>query len=198
LVAKGEEESMQASDLGEVMRQRRSIREFTGMPVTQGDLDAVIEAASLAPSAMNEQPWLFTVVTNAKVLGQISQTAKAYALRQFSEGPHFDHVRQILGDPHFDIFYGAPALIVISAPASSAWAIEDCALAAQNLMLAAHARGLGTCWIGFSQKWLNSEDGRKAIGLPHDHLAVAPIIVGHPKSTPGATARHKPRIHRIA
>jgi nitroreductase len=179
------------------IRARRSIREFTSAPVAPSDLEAIVEAATFAPSAMNEQPWLFTILTDKALLSHISKAAKAHALEQFAEESHFDHARQMLSDPKFDIFYSAPALIVVSAPAALPWAVEDCTLAAQTLMLAAHGLGLGTCWIGFAQQWLNTEEGRKAIKLPEGHLAVAPLIVGHPKGQPHDAARRKPYMRWI-
>ena len=56
---------------------------------------------------------------------------------------------EMLNDPKFHIFYHAPVLVVIAAAEPTDWAVEDCALAAENLMLAAYAKGLGTCWIGW-------------------------------------------------
>jgi nitroreductase len=107
------------------------------------------------------------------------------------------HFQGILSDPKFDIFYHAPALIVISAVAESPWAIENCSLAAENLMLAAHAAGLGTCWIGFAQAWLGTPEGKAALSLPAKYAPVAPIIVGHPKSATPPVPRKEPEIHWI-
>ena len=107
------------------------------------------------------------------------------------------HFQDLLSDPNFDIFYHAPALIVISAVAESPWAVEDCSLAAENLMLAACAAGLGTCWIGFAQPWLDSPTGKAALGLPATYVPVAPIIVGHPKSAPPPVPRKEPQIRWI-
>ena len=73
------------------------------------------------------------------------------------------HFQELLSDPKFDIFYHAPVLIVISSTAESPWAVENCSLAAENLMLAARARGLGTCWIGFAQAWLATPEGKAAL-----------------------------------
>jgi hypothetical protein len=56
-------------------------------------------------------------------------------------------------------------LIVICAADADDWAIEDCALAAENLMLGAYALGLGTCWIGFAQRWLTTADGKSVLGV---------------------------------
>ena len=92
-----------------------------------------------------------------------------------------DHLYQKLADPHFHVFYQAPVLIVISANQQGPWIETDCALAAQNLMLAAHANGLGSCWIGLSQPFLQTEEGRRLIQVTGADQPVAPIIVGKPQ-----------------
>ena len=186
-----------APALIEALYQRRSVREFTTEPLARDTLSKLVDAAIKAPSAMNEQPWSFTIVTDKAVLSKISSKAKAFMLEEFGEGSHLNHFRQMLGDPSFDIFYGAPALVVISAPGQAQWAAEDCAMAAQNLMLAAHSMSLGTCWIGFAQRWLNTDEGRLAVGLDQSQLVVAPIIIGHPKVRPEAVPRKKPPVRWV-
>lgn len=107
------------------------------------------------------------------------------------------HFQEILNNPKFHIFYHAPALILISSVAESHWTVENCALAAENLMLSARAAGLGTCWIGFAQTWLETAEGKAALNLPAAYVPVAPIIVGHPKSAPPPVPRKEPDIHWI-
>ena len=107
------------------------------------------------------------------------------------------HFQELLGDSAFNVFYNAPALIVISSLSESAWAVKDCALAAENLMLAATAAGLGTCWIGFAQGWLLTPEGKTALELPDAYRPVAPIIIGHPHFVPPPVARNEPRIRWI-
>jgi nitroreductase len=85
-------------------------------------------------------------------------------------------------------------LIVICAVDAGNWGVEDCALAAENLMLAAYSKGLGTCWIGFAQGWLDTADGKSALGLPSAFVPVAPIIVGHPHHQPTPVLRKTPDI----
>jgi nitroreductase len=133
------------------------------------------------------------------LLARISREAKTHVLKTTAAGllSHSRHFHEILNDPNFDIFYNAPALIVISAAEGGVWAVEDCALAAENLMLAARGLRLGTCWIGFAQSWLRTEDGRAALNLPPLTRPVAPIIVGHPKSVPPPVVRKEPRISWI-
>lgn len=184
-------------ELSAAIYARHSTRSYTGGPVSDGDLNEIVKAATFAPSAMNEQACHFTLVSRKTLLRKISADAKSYALQEFGRQSHIDHVRQMLTDAQFDIFYGAPVLVVISAPETSRWVVEDCALAAENLMLAAAARGLGTCWIGFAQGWLGTSEGRSAISLPSGLLPVAPIIVGHPRVAVAPVPRKPPQMHWI-
>ena len=176
-------------NLLQAIRGRRAVRDFTSQPISHDVLRQLVSAASWAPSAMNDQPWQFTVVTDREVLDDISDRAKAWLLSHMPELRQAGHFRDLLADPDFHLFYHAPALAIIAVPAGQQWATEDCALAAQNLMLAAVALGLGTCWIGFAQGWLVSEAGRALLDLGPDKLAVAPIIVGHPKAAPAPVPR---------
>jgi nitroreductase len=87
--------------------------------------------------------------------------------------------------------------VLISAAAPGPWIVEDCALAAENLMIAAYALGLGTCWIGFAQGFLNTSEGKTLLGLPAAWVPVAPIIVGHPKSMPVEVPRKAPDVRWV-
>jgi nitroreductase len=115
-------------------------------------------------------------------------------LNHMPEGGDASHFQQILSDPNFDIFYQAPVLTVICNNVDSPWAIEDCSLAAENFMLAARGAGLGTCWIGFAQKWLGTQEGKAALRIPEAYVPVAPLILGHPASEPPAVPRKEPEI----
>lgn len=178
--------------LTEAIRDRRATRDFRPDPVSAGLLYQLVSAAVWAPSAMNAQPWHFTIVTDPAVLDAIARRAKAWMLGS-ADQPAAGHAQTLLSDPQFQIFYHAPALIVISAP-SGPWAQEDCALAAQNLMLTAASLGLGSCWIGFAQGWLNTPAGLEILNLPAGTDVVAPIIIGHPRTTPPPVPRKKPQV----
>ncbi len=184
-------------DLKEAIYTRRSVREFTAAPVSESIIRDLIDAAVQAPSAVNQQPWSFCVIRDKGVLATISRESKAYTLRHSPVGLVSHHFEQILNDPNFDIFYHAPVLIVISTATEIPWSVEDCSLAAENLMLAARAARLGTCWIGFAQAWLGTPEGKAAIKLPVSYKPVAPIIVGHPQSAPPAVPRKQPEIRWI-
>jgi nitroreductase len=181
----------------QAIRGRRAVRDFKPEPVSAGLLYQLVSAASWAPSAMNEQPWHFTIVTDKAVLDEISEQAKAWMLKDLPAMPRRSHFRDLMAEPDFHIFYNAPCLVVISSTSTGPWISEDAALAAQNFMLMATDLGLGTCWIGFAQGWLNSGEGHQILNLPAKALVVAPIIVGHPRTVPPSVARKMPLVSWI-
>lgn len=184
-------------ELRDAIYGRRAVRAFTGRTPDDATIGELIDAAIHAPSAMNDQPWSFTVVRDRAKLRTISAASKRHLARASLAGLDLDRLRPMIEDESLDIFHGAPALIVISGPVDNAWATIDCALAAENFMLAAHARGLGTCWIGLAQGWLSSAEGRTEIGLPEGQAAIAPIILGEPVAQAGPAPRRPAQIRWI-
>jgi len=135
-------------DLKDAIYARRAVRAYKLDPIDEATIRAIIDAAIQAPSAVNEQPWSFTVVRDKALLACVSDAARAHMLATTPVGLLSHHFKYILSDPKFNIFYDAPVLIVIASKTEGPWATIDCALAAQNLILAARAAGLGTCSIG--------------------------------------------------
>jgi nitroreductase len=184
-------------DINEAISGRRSTRDYTAQALDDETVRRLIDAAVHAPNASNGQPWTFTVVRDQGLLDGISTSAKSHMLATLPDGPQSDRYRTQLSDATFQIFYHAPALILISGIAQGPWVVADCALAAENLMLAAYGVGLGTCWIGFAQGFLNTPEGKNALGLPATWVPVAPIIVGHPKAEIAPVPRKEPEIRWI-
>jgi len=184
-------------DLSEAIAGRRAVREYTVAPVDEQMIRHLIGDAVQAPSAINEQPWTFTVVRDRALLDQVSHKAKVHMLATTPVSAQPNHFRSMLDDANFQIFYHAPVLVLISAATEGAWVIEDCALAAQNFMLAAHAAGLGSCWIGFAQSYLNTSEGKAALRLPVAWSPIAPIILGHPKAATAPVPRKAPEIQWV-
>ena len=168
---------------------RRAVRSFSAAPVKTETLVRLIDAAIQAPSAVNAQPWHFTVIRNAALLDRISAASKAHMLQSMEGSPAAPHgFREYLSNPDFQIFYHASVLVIISAKGAG-WQAEDASLAAENFMLAAFGEGLGTCWIGFAQNWLRTPAGKAVLDLPEGYAPVAPIIVGRPRAQPQAVPR---------
>ncbi len=178
----------------QVMRARRAVRDYALRAVDQALVQEIIDDAVLAPSAMNRQAWSFTVIRDRKLLDDISGRAKAFMLSFMKPGSDLEPLRPRLETKDFNIFYNAPVAVVISATAADEFATYDCCLAASNLMHAAWIKGLGSCWIGMAEGWLNTSDGKVALKIPSSHRPVATIILGYAHSTPSPTPRRSPSI----
>lgn len=176
---------------------RRSVRGFEARAVPEELMHRFVAAAVQAPSAMNTQRWTFTLIQDRGVIDAIAAAAKDYIRKGLKDGSERDHVLRLLASPDFHIFYHAPAVAVISGPAGNEWTAINCALAAQNLMLTAYEAGIGSCWIGFAQAWLNTPEGRERIGLSDDQDIVAPIALGYAKGAPHPVERKAPQIQWI-
>lgn len=157
----------------------------------------MIVAATHAPSAINQQPWAFTVVRDQGILDLISRNAKNHMIATVPAAAASDRIHVHVTDANFHIFYHAPALILISGIVQGPWIVEDCALAAENLMLAAYGAGLGSCWIGLAQSFLNTPEGKKSIGTPAAWISVAPIIVGYPQAVTAPVSRNEPVVRWV-
>jgi len=157
---------------------RRSVRTFTDDPVTDGEIETLLRAAMAAPSASNEQPWRFVVVREPDGLQRLSRaTPFAKPLRR------------------------AAAAIVVCADRSEAkypgfWVI-DCSAAIENILLAAHAQGLGAVWIGVHPIGPFKSAVRRAVGAPRHVAPHSLIALGHPSAMPGPVDRYRPSwVHR--
>jgi nitroreductase len=185
-------------DILEAVRKRRAVRDYTDRTPSEPVIRSLIETAVWAPSSVNLQPWSFVVVDDPIMLAAYSTEAKAETLGQADVHPKLAHMREMLNSPEFNIFYNAPVLAVICATTPDEMALKDCCLAARTLMLAAHAEGLGSCWVGFSEARLNMPAARTRLGIPAEFRPVAPIIVGYPKGPTPATERSPPDIRPVS
>ena len=126
----------------ECMLTRRSTRAFKPDSVDKALLEQIAEAGLYAPSAMNEQPWTFTVVSNKEKLAAINEAVKKYFASTGDE-----HLSSRAADKNYCCYYGAPVLIIVSCDKESRYPVEDASCALQNMFLCAHELGLGSCWI---------------------------------------------------
>lgn len=167
-------------ELMDVLAARHSVRAYTDEPVARETLTQLLQAAVLAPTGMNLQPWAFGVIQGADRLCDYSDRAKVYLLANMAQFPMFERYRGWLDDPDSNLCHGATAAIIVYAKPGGATPEQDCTMAAQNIMLAAVNAGLGTCWIGFLSFALNLPEVKQELGVPDDYKVVAPIIIGHP------------------
>ena len=182
-------------NLFEAIAHRRAVRDYTTQEVDKELIESLIGGAILAPNALNQQAWAFVVISDRKLLQTCSDAAKSHLAATLDPNSELYRLRSDrFGMAEFNIFYNAPTLIVICATSAEHFVSYNCCLAAENLMLAGHGRGLGTCWIGFAESWLNQSDGKQMMGIPENYIPIAPIIVGYPRTIPPSTPRRAPAI----
>jgi nitroreductase len=152
---------------------------------------------------MHIEPWAFVVVQDKALLKRLSDRAKVMLLDEIQSGGELaqdarmkGRLLAMLSDPAFNIFYDAGTLIVICRKPAGPYAEADCWLAAENLMLAACAKRLGTCCIGFAVSVLNAADVKQELGIPADVAAVVPVIVGFPRGAVPTVPRKPAQVLR--
>jgi len=143
-------------DVFEAVRKRRSIRAYASKPVPKEKLEMILEAARLAPSAGNIQPWHFIVVTNSEKRERLAK-----------------------GGRYAKFLVESPVVIVGCGDrkASPNWYVVDVAIAMQNMVLAATSEGLGTCWIGS----FNESQVKEMLKIPKNLRVIALLAVGYPR-----------------
>lgn len=156
----------------EAIHTRRSIRKYTDKPVSKELITELLRAAMSAPSAVNSQPWTFIVIDDRDLLEEI---------------PSFS--------PYASMCKEAPLAILICGDLTQEkipgfW-VQDCSAATQNLLLAAHAAGLGAVWTGVYPMKDRIEGFRKVLGLPEHVIPLAFVPIGYPAQNPGPQARYR-------
>lgn len=148
----------------ESLIERRSVKSYKAQQISDQELDIVLEAATYAPTGMNKQSPIMVVVQDAELIAKI---AKLNA-----------RVMNFDGDP----FYGAPTVVIVFGNTEILTWMEDATLVAGNLLNAAHAIGLGSCWIHRARQVFEMPDGielKKQWGIPESFIGVANIILGY-------------------
>ncbi|HII92761.1 MAG TPA: nitroreductase family protein [Methanosarcina sp.] len=161
--------------------QRRSVRNFSDKGISDEIVKEIIRAGTYAPTAVNKQPWRFVVIKNRQLIEEYDDRAKKAFLAAYKDTENPDLVKfvQFLSKPSTRIFYGAPVLILVFA-SPDVINEHDCALAAENMMLAAQSLGIGSCWIGLAEGLGYDIGFLKEIGVAEGHKLIAPLIFGYP------------------
>jgi len=166
-------------DAMEAILTRRSCRSFTPDPVAAEQVEQLLKAGMASPSACNQRPWHFIVVDDHETLCKISDV-QAYS-------PMLRH---------------APLAVVVcsdggDAALSAQYWPQDCAAAAQNILIAARAVGLGAVWLGIYPDAARIEGLRKLLGMPENFTPFCVIAVGNPAKPARPIDRYEPeRVHQ--
>ncbi|MEW5736747.1 MAG: nitroreductase family protein [Thermodesulfobacteriota bacterium] len=201
-----------------IILSRRSVRQYKSDQVPEFMVKRILEAGRFAPSAGNYQPWRFIVLRDPELIAGITETVKASCLffkklldyRQNSSWWHRLLVKVLIrlmmnelhpmpftaiplvAEGRLGLFHGAPTVIVILKDVRGVSKPDlDCGIAGQNMVIAAHSMGLGTCWVGFSKMALDKDSKwKKRLGIQYPYKFATSLAIGWPKGNPdGMIAR---------
>ncbi|MBQ7779243.1 MAG: nitroreductase [Clostridia bacterium] len=161
----------------EIFKERRSIKSYKKEQIKPEELDAILEAGTYAPTGMNRQSPLIVAFTDeAEVREMATENAK------------------IMGREGIDPFYGAPTVVVVFADSEVNTGMEDACLVLGNMLNAAHAIGIGSCWIHRAREVFETPYGielKKKLGIADKYVAVGNCILGYPEAVPAVRPRRE-------
>jgi len=178
----------------EAINNRQSTRAYEQKPVPKEIINTIIEAGNQAPftSITRSQPWRFVVVQDPEFKQKLFQTAFPF-WKKATDGMKEQHpelykmatcLYDAMEEPKDVIYYNAPVIIFVIGPATGG--AISCALACENIMIAAQSFGLGSCYVGFGSLVKGNADVVKALELKDNEAIYGPILLGYPKVDPSA------------
>ncbi len=180
----------------EALVTRRSTRNYKPDPVEQEKIDKILEAGRQAPSGGNNQTSHFFVIRNREVLDKlIVMTEKAFAAMEATENTYASMKHSINASKKggYVFCYNAPVLIVVANRKDYGNNIADCACTIENMMVAANALDLGSCWIN-QLKWLNEDteivEYLRGFGMKENERVYGAVIIGYPATESGLPNRN--------
>ncbi|SEW43812.1 nitroreductase family protein [[Clostridium] fimetarium] len=181
---------------------RRSTRNYENRQIEMLQLDTILNSAIWAPSGGNSQTWLFTAIQNKEILLKLNVLVK----EGFQKWIPDDDYPGKLGakasseKQNYNFYYHAPTLIIASNQPGYENAMADCSLALENIFLAAHSLGLGSCYIN-QLHWLrndpNIRDFLFELGIPKEHTICSTAVIGYIGKASSPLPRKKDTIHII-
>lgn len=166
----------------EIIKNRRSIRKYMSEQITREELDAVIEAGVCAASGKNGQSAIIIAVQDKETRDLLSRLNAA--------------VLGVSSDP----FYGAPTVLIVLAAADSSFAVADGSLVMGNLMNAAKAVGLGSCWINRAKEVFDTDEGKallKKWGVEGEWVGIGNCILGYAAEDPAMKPRKENYVYYV-
>jgi len=177
---------MKSNEVLEAIKNRRSVRSYTEQPISDEDLSTILEAAVYAPTGMNYQTFHFSAILNKEKLEELNRRVKAAFARSEDE-----HLRQRGNNQDYNFYYHAPVLIIASNAEVIPSSGLDCAVALQNIFLAAHSLGIHSCWINQLRSTCDDPAVRELLtewGVPQNHFVYGCAALGY-------NAGPEPKVH---
>lgn len=190
------------NDVLQCIHKRRSIHSFTDQQITPGQLDLLLDAAIWAPSGGNNQSWLFTAIQKQDILLHLNGLVrKAFAhWVPDDDYPGKHAMKEQVRKEGYCFYRDAPTLIIASNKPNYENAMADCALALENIFLAAQSLGIGSCYIN-QLHWLREDPAVRdylfELGIPREHVICSSAAIGYAAAPGNVPARKEGTINII-
>ncbi|MDR2966901.1 MAG: nitroreductase family protein [Methanobacteriaceae archaeon] len=160
-------------DIFNVIHNRRSVREYTGEQLKDEEIEKILNAGIMAPTAKAEEPWYFTVIQNKELLKKINETS--LELMKNSG----DKLLESIANSRRNILHNAPTVIVVSGYEKASHMEADCSAAIENMLLAAEGLNIGSCWIGLIASYFKDEKNVASLKIPKGYVPLYGISFGY-------------------
>lgn len=170
-------------ELLEALKTRRSCRKFTDQPVTDEQIEHLLQVATLAPSSRNRQPWGFVVLRDPTGINELSELVRAEVAKRAENDTGLESYKPFIASPDYSFFFHSSCVIIVYGDTNSPDDRTDAGMAAYNILLRAHDMGLGGTWIGFSKNTLNRPELKAKYNVPEQFEVIAALTLGTPVRT---------------
>jgi nitroreductase len=199
----------------ETIKSRRAVRAFRPDPVLKEILEAIVDAGNWAPSGGNRQPWRFVIVEDSTMRHRLRDAAYPYWQEEFSrdefpqpfkhlveemyvrcvgwEFQPFDQLRPQIAAWKDAVYYDAPVVIFVVGGEGPTTNL-DCSMVCMNMMLAAHAMGVGSIWVSHGLLGLKDPSIKADLGIQDEEQVFGPILIGYPKIVPSPPEKAPPQV----
>ena len=167
---------------------RRSCRSYEDRPIPKKEILELLTVGS------GMQPWGFVTLEGREKIAALSDEIKAWLKENFADFPWLAQYREWLDNPNYNIFYDANNVICVYGDTASHWYVYDGTLCTANIMLAAHAKGIGSCWIGFAQDFMDRPEIKARYKVPEQCRFVSALSLGYAKGHLPEAQRKEPVI----
>ena len=161
------------ADVFDVIKNRRSVRAYKDEQIQDDEIEKILEAAILAPTARGEAPWHFTVVQNKELLEEINESVRSILSNSG------DELLEGIAKAGVNVMHNAPTVVFVSAKSDATNMQADCSAAIENMLIAAEGLDIGSCWLGLVAIYFSVEENLKKLHIPEGYTPLYGVALGY-------------------
>lgn len=161
------------ADVFEVIKNRRSVRAYKDEQIEDEEIEKILEAAIMAPTARGEAPWHFTVVQNKELLEEINGSVRGILSNSG------DELLEAIAESGVNVMHNAPTVVFVSAKSDATNMQADVSAAIENMLLAAEGLDIGSCWLGLVAIYFSVEENLKKLHIPEGYTPLYGVALGY-------------------